>query len=81
MNAAWTHGNRVVLLENGEMLFPRGGRQAGAAEMADQSVAPLRTLWSLVVFHVLRHLPAWVGLWPAHPPRIRLTRPKQDRAR
>lgn len=36
---------------------------------------PLRTLWSLVVFHVLRHLPAWAGLWPAHTPRIRLARP------
>ena len=38
---------------------------------------PLRTLWSLMVFHVLRHLPAWAGLWPAHTPRIRLARPER----
>jgi cardiolipin synthase len=34
-----------------------------------------RTLWkwfrSLLVFHFLRHFPAWVGWLPAHSPRIR----------
>ncbi len=38
---------------------------------------PLRTLWSLVVFHVVRHLPGWAGLWPAHTPHVELTRPER----
>jgi cardiolipin synthase len=36
-----------------------------------------RTLWkwfrSLLVFHFLRHFPAWAGWLPAHSPRIRTT--------
>ena len=41
---------------------------------------PFRTLSSLIVFHVLRHLPAWAGLWPAHTPRISLAqRQEADR--
>jgi len=41
---------------------------------------PFRTLSSLIVFHVLRHLPAWAGLWPAHTPRIALAqRQETDR--
>ena len=41
---------------------------------------PFRTLSSLIVFHVLRHLPAWAGLWPAHTPRIALAqRQEADR--
>lgn len=31
---------------------------------------PLRTLTSLAMFHIIRHLPAWAGLWPAHTPRV-----------
>ncbi len=36
---------------------------------------PLRTLWSLLVFHTVRHLPAWAGLWPAHTPHVALAPP------
>ena len=39
---------------------------------------PFRTLSSLLVFHVLRHLPAWAGLWPAHTPRIALAQPRRE---
>lgn len=39
---------------------------------------PFRTLSSLVVFHVLRHLPAWAGLWPAHTPRIELAQARRE---
>lgn len=39
---------------------------------------PLRTLWSLLVFHAVRHLPAWAGLWPAHTPRIELAPPESS---
>ncbi|MDQ3288448.1 MAG: cardiolipin synthase ClsB [Pseudomonadota bacterium] len=42
---------------------------------------PLRTLWSVLVFHVLRHLPAWAGLWPAHTPRVTLAQPGKSDAR
>ncbi|MDQ3269996.1 MAG: cardiolipin synthase ClsB [Pseudomonadota bacterium] len=42
---------------------------------------PLRTLWSLIVFHVLRHLPAWAGLWPAHTPRVTLAQPGKSDSR
>ena len=38
---------------------------------------PLRTLWSLLVFHTVRHLPAWAGLWPAHTPHVTLLRPRR----
>ncbi|MGH8084595.1 MAG: cardiolipin synthase ClsB [Lysobacter sp.] len=38
---------------------------------------PLRTLWSLLVFHAVRHLPAWAGLWPAHTPHVALLRPRR----
>lgn len=40
---------------------------------------PLRTLWSLLVFHTVRHLPAWAGLWPAHTPRIALASPQPEK--
>lgn len=39
---------------------------------------PLRTLWSLLVFHAVRHLPAWAGLWPAHTPHVALVRPERE---
>ena len=42
---------------------------------------PFRTLSSLIVFHVLRHLPAWAGLWPAHTPRVSLAQSSQERGR
>ena len=41
---------------------------------------PLRTLWSLLVFHTVRHLPAWAGLWPAHTPHVTLLRPRRGTA-
>ncbi len=31
---------------------------------------PLRTLSRLLMFHVIRRLPGWAGLWPAHTPRV-----------
>lgn len=39
---------------------------------------PLRTLWSLLVFHAVRHLPAWAGLWPAHTPHVALMPPGRE---
>jgi len=39
---------------------------------------PLRTLSRLLVFHTIRHLPAWAGLWPAHTPRVVAVAPGQD---
>lgn len=40
-----------------------------------------RTLWkwfrSLLIFHFLRHFPAWAGWLPAHTPRIRTTSSEQ----
>ena len=42
---------------------------------------PFRTLSSLIVFHVLRHLPAWAGLWPAHTPRVALAQSRQETER
>ena len=36
---------------------------------------PWRTLSGLVVFHALRHLPAWAGLWPAHTPHVAVAQP------
>ncbi|MGH8075775.1 MAG: cardiolipin synthase ClsB [Lysobacter sp.] len=40
---------------------------------------PLGTLWSLLVFHTVRHLPGWAGLWPAHTPRVvALAHPGRD---
>ena len=42
---------------------------------------PFRTLSSLIAFHVLRHLPAWAGLWPAHTPRIALAQSRQETER
>lgn len=43
---------------------------------------PLRTLSRLLVFHTIRHLPRWAGLWPAHTPHVvALARPKRVRQR
>ena len=39
---------------------------------------PLRTLSRLLVFHTIRHLPAWAGLWPAHTPRVVALAPGQE---
>lgn len=44
-------------------------------ERIDQSWLPPRTVWrvmtSSVVFHFLRHFPAWAGWLPAHTPKLR----------
>jgi len=37
-------------------------------------------LWSLLVFHTVRHLHAWAGLWPAHTPHVTLLRPRRGTA-
>ena len=40
-----------------------------------------RALTGLLAYHVLRHLPAWAGLWPAHTPKIAVVRlDREDRA-
>jgi len=39
---------------------------------------PLRTLSRLIVFHTIRHLPRWAGLWPAHTPRVVAVAPGED---
>lgn len=39
---------------------------------------PLRTLGSLLVFHTVRHLPAWAGQWPAHKPHTTLASPRYE---
>ena len=39
---------------------------------------PLRTLSRLLMFHIIRRLPRWAGLWPAHTPRVVAVAPGQD---
>lgn len=39
---------------------------------------PLRTLSRLLMFHLIRRLPRWAGLWPAHTPRVVAVAPGQD---
>jgi len=39
---------------------------------------PLRTLSRLVMFHLIRRLPRWAGLWPAHTPRVVKVAPGED---
>ncbi len=39
---------------------------------------PWHTLSSLAVFHALRHLPAWAGLWPAHTPHVALAQAENE---
>jgi cardiolipin synthase len=41
---------------------------------------PWRTLSGLAAYHVLRHLPAWAGLWPAHTPKIEVVPPADGKA-
>ncbi|TCV96651.1 cardiolipin synthase ClsB [Biostraticola tofi] len=60
-------------------------------QLVDESRVPKRTYWHLaktvLVFHFLRHFPAWVGWLPAHTPKLSLVAPPvqpeletQDRA-
>lgn len=51
-------------------------REISSADLPPRT--PLRTFWSLIVFHTLRHLPAWAGLWPAHTPRVAMLPPRTD---
>lgn len=48
-------------------------------EHVDSSKVPKRTYWHLaktmLVFHFLRHFPAWVGWLPGHTPKIELVSP------
>ncbi|WP_410016636.1 cardiolipin synthase ClsB [Sodalis sp. C49] len=59
--------------------------------LIDESMVPKQTYWhvvkSVLVFHFLRHFPAWVGWLPAHTPKLSLVAPPvqpemetQDRA-
>ncbi|WP_074011860.1 cardiolipin synthase ClsB [Candidatus Sodalis sp. SoCistrobi] len=45
-------------------------------QWVDESKVPRQTYWhlakSVVVFHFLRHFPAWVGWLPAHTPKLAL---------
>ncbi len=60
-------------------------------QLIDESRVPKQTYWhlakSVVVFHFLRHFPAWIGWLPAHTPTLSLVPPPvqpemetQDRA-
>ncbi|WP_213990306.1 cardiolipin synthase ClsB [Sodalis sp. dw_96] len=60
-------------------------------QLIDESQVPKQTYWhlakSVVVFHFLRHFPAWIGWLPAHTPKLSLVPPPvqpeietQDRA-
>ncbi|HVI57271.1 MAG TPA: cardiolipin synthase ClsB [Luteimonas sp.] len=51
-------------------------REVGRDDLPPRT--PLRTLSRLLVFHVIRHLPAWAGLWPAHTPRVVAVAPGQE---
>lgn len=42
------------------------------------SRTPLRTLSRLLMFHLIRRLPRWAGLWPAHTPRVVKVAPGED---
>ncbi|TKI05096.1 cardiolipin synthase ClsB [Martelella alba] len=48
-------------------------------QLIDESQVPKQTYWHLVksvlVFHFLRHFPAWVGWLPAHTPKLALIEP------
>ena len=39
---------------------------------------PLRTLSRLLMFHLIRRLPRWAGLWPAHTPRVVAVAPGEE---
>ncbi len=67
------------------------GLIARDCQLIDQSRVPKQTYWhlakSVVVFHFLRHFPAWIGWLPAHTPKLSLVAPPvqpeletQDRA-
>lgn len=47
--------------------------------LIDESMVPKKTYWhvvkSVMVFHFLRHFPAWVGWLPAHTPKLSLVPP------
>lgn len=49
---------------------------ANDCQWVDESKVPRQTYWhlakSVVVFHFLRHFPAWVGWLPAHTPKLAL---------
>lgn len=64
---------------------------ADHCQRVDESQVPKQTYWhlakSVMVFHFLRHFPAWVGWLPAHTPKLSLVAPPvqpelemQDRA-
>lgn len=57
-----------------QRLMDRHCREVRSSDLPPRT--PLRTLWSLIVFHTLRHLPAWAGLWPAHTPRVVALQPE-----
>lgn len=59
-----------------QWLIARHCREIGPDDLPPRT--PLRTLSRLLVFHAIRHLPAWAGLWPAHTPRVVSLAPGQE---
>ncbi len=59
-----------------QRLVERHCREVGRDDLPPRT--PLRTLSRLLVFHAIRHLPAWAGLWPAHTPRVVALSPGQE---
>ena len=53
-------------------------------QAVDPAGVPRRTFWQRLtrplLVHVLRRVPRWAGLLPAHTPRVALLRPPQDAA-
>jgi len=51
-------------------------------QLIDESRVPKQTYWqltkSVVVFHFLRHFPAWIGWLPAHTPKLSLVAPPEQ---
>lgn len=52
------------------------------SRLVDDSLMPKQTYWqlakSVVVFHFLRHFPAWIGWLPAHTPTLSLVAPPEQ---
>jgi cardiolipin synthase len=59
-----------------QWLVERHCREVDAGALPPRT--PLRTLSRLLMFHVIRRLPRWAGLWPAHTPRVVAVAPGQD---
>ncbi len=58
------------------VLRQRHCRRVGVDHLPRRSV--LHRIWQPVLYHVLRHFPAWAGLLPAHTPKLVLLAPYAD---